>query len=90
MDVTSYLQDINIGPPDTEAIFIEGLLNLTKRAFAFWPAGGSGSESSVTQPKYSGRVIIQSVSVPPNRSGVVPLRVRLQGDGELFRNDDGS
>jgi hypothetical protein len=88
VDITAYLADINIGPPDTEEIFIEGLLDLTKRAFAFWPAGGSASESSVTQPKYSGRVIIQSVSIPPNRSGVVPLRVRLQGDGQLFRNTD--
>ncbi len=88
VDITAYLQDIDAGPPDTEEIFVEGLLDLTKRAFAFWPAGGSATESTVTQPKYSGRVILQSVSIPPNRSGVVPLRVRLQGDGELFRNTD--
>jgi hypothetical protein len=87
VDITVYLQDIGAGPPDTEALFVNGLLALQKRHFVLWPAGKpGGSEGSAAQPRYSGKVIIQSVGVPPNRSGVVPLRIRLQGDGQLFRS----
>jgi hypothetical protein len=70
--------------PNTELVFGKGALDLTKKAFTFYPNGFNATPSA-TQPEYSGRVLIQSVSTNPDRSGLVSLRVSLQGDGQLHR-----
>lgn len=84
VDITAYLQ--TDAAPNTESIFMSNLLGLAKYAFCFWPNGKpTAAEASATQPRYSGRVIVASVSVSPPRANIVTLRARLQGDGQLHR-----
>lgn len=72
------------GSPDPDAIFQLGILELKKKAFMFWPNGFNATPSA-TQPEYSGRVLISSVAVNPDRAGLVSVRVSFQGDGQLHR-----
>jgi hypothetical protein len=77
---------------NTEEIFIgisttSGILGLSKYMFCLSPNGKPlATEASATQPRYSGRVLIENVQVQPVRAGVSLLRIRLKGDGQLNRS----
>lgn len=70
---------------DTDAILQAKILTLLKYAFSFRPAGGAGGVPTATLPEYSGRVLISSCSLGPDRGGLTSLRVSFQGDGQLHR-----
>jgi hypothetical protein len=83
VDITAYVDD---GATNTEAIFMTGLLALGKYPFCLSINGKPGGEASATQPKYSGRVIIESANFTPERGNVSRARIRLRGDGQLARS----
>jgi len=84
VDITAYVQ--TDATPNTESIFVNGQLALAKYPFILSPAGKpAAAEASATQPRYSGRVIIASVSVSPARAGIATLSIKLNGDGQLHR-----
>lgn len=83
VDISAYMQADTT--PNTESQFINALLSLAKYKFAISPNGKPGGEASASQPRYSGRVVIASVSVTPARAGLVMLKAKLQGDGKLDR-----
>lgn len=90
-DINAFYHD---AASETERILVVGALDGTgtgtgpfKKRFLLSPAGKpSGSQASATQPKYLGRVAIQSANVNPVRGGVAQIRASLQGDGPLFRD----
>ena len=70
--------------PSIDAILLDLTLMFRKRAFVFWPNGFNATPSP-TQPEYSGRVVIANATLGAPRGGLATLRVRLQGDGQLYR-----
>ena len=85
VDITCYFQP-DAGP-DTESIFVNGLLALAKYPFCLSIAGKPAGEDEAGKPKYSGRVIIANASPTPTRNGLTMMRIRLQGDGKLDRQE---
>lgn len=74
--------------PDIDALMFDltGADGITaKRAVSMYP-NGQANPNSASQPMYSGLVIITSRPIAMPRGGLVVVRGRLQGDGELFRD----
>lgn len=92
VDISAYVDN---GSPNSESIFVgttsTGILGLKKYKFALAPSGrpDNTNQASNTQPKYSGRVLLESVSVSPARAGVSMLKIKLKGDGQLHRSVNG-
>ncbi len=82
----------NAVTPDIDALMFDltGSDGITaKRAVVMYPNGFAATNTPL-QPRYSGLSILTSRPIAMPRGGLVVVRGRLQGDGELFRITTGS
>jgi len=75
--------------PDVAALFADPALLFGKRGWTGYP-NGRNATMSATNPRYSGRVLIQSAPVSLPRSGLAKIRGNFQGDSTLVRTATGT